>query len=215
MRIGLEEAPPASVEAGHLSGIFEEARLRHPPAPARQIPAQHGRPRLRSPLRRLAARARIAAVGLAALAAFGGAAYAGALPGPVQGKVADIARSVGLSLPGNDDRPKPRGGGAIEHTGGETGHTNADQPTQGNDARRDADRRNGDQANRNQTNGDQGNSNQGARTTTVQGGQNKQGTQGTQGARNEQGTRSGGSGARGGQQGNGAGNGAGNGNQNG
>jgi hypothetical protein len=35
------------------------------------------------------------------LSAIGGAAYAGALPGPLQGRVSDLAKNVGVSLPGS------------------------------------------------------------------------------------------------------------------
>lgn len=222
MRIGLDEAPPPSVEARHLAGIFEEARHLQPSATERPIPAPRGTRRLRNQFRRLATRTTIAAVGLAALAAFGGAAYAGALPAPLQGKVADLARNIGLSLPGNHDHSKQRGGrsdGGVQHTG------NTDQPAQGNPGQGtgtgtqdngpgngshgDETQGNSTQTNGGQDNGDQGaqtNGNQGAQTTTVQGAQSKQGTQGAQ---NEHSTPSGGSGAD--QQGNGAGNSAGNG----
>jgi hypothetical protein len=239
LRTGLEEAPPAPVEAGHLAAIFDEARHLQPSTPELQT-SPSGQRRVRNPFRRLAARATIAAAGLAALAAFGGAAYAGALPSPVQGKVADIAGKVGVSLPGNDERSKPHGGGGggVQDTGSLTGRTKVDQPAQGTGSQGSgdqgsvnqgsgdqgsADQGSGDQGDgqtdRDQPNGGQGNGDQGSETngrqgaqttTTVQGGNGEQG--GTQGAGNEPGSApGGGSGADGGQQGNGAGNGDGNG----
>jgi hypothetical protein len=236
LRTGLEEPPPSPVEARQLAGIFEEARRPQPSASELQIPAPRAPRRLRNPFRRLAARATIAAVGLAALAAFGGAAYAGALPTTVQGKVADFARHVGLSLPGRDDPSKQPGGG---QSPGDAGQPNVGQPSQGDGNQGNGNQGNGNQGNgdqteggqgtSNQTNGDQGNGDHGAstndsrgdQTTTVRGGQNEQGTHGApseQGAPNEQGAPSGGSGADGqgnGAQGNGAGDGAGNTDQNG
>jgi hypothetical protein len=237
LRTGLEEAPPAPVEARHLAAIFDEAREIQPSTLERP-PSLVGPRRLRNPFRRLVARATIAAVGLAALAAFGGAAYAGALPSPVQGKVADIASKVGLSLPGNDERSKPRGGGGgVQDTGSQTGRTNVDQPAQGTGNQGGGDQVNGDQrtgdqgsvdqgsgdqgdgqTNNSQPNGDQangdqgseGNGRQGAQTTTTVPGVHDE--PGAQGAGNDPGsTPSGGSGADGGQQGDGAGNGDGNG----
>jgi hypothetical protein len=95
LRENLVEVPSATLEATHLAAISEATRLAPPPATQQ-------RPRNR----RFAARTTIAAVGLAIMAAFGGAAYAGALPAGVQGKVADIAGNVGLSLPGRDHPKK-------------------------------------------------------------------------------------------------------------
>jgi hypothetical protein len=107
MRIELEEGPPEAVESEHLTAIFNEARQRpvtsiDPPPAA----AFHRSLRLRSPFRRLVTRATIAAVAIAALAAFGGAAYAGVLPAPVQGRVATVARHIGLLLPSRHHHSK-------------------------------------------------------------------------------------------------------------
>jgi hypothetical protein len=55
-----------------------------------------------APRRRWSARAAVA--GAVAGLAFGGLGIAGALPGPVQRGVADVARQVGVSLP-DDDEP--------------------------------------------------------------------------------------------------------------
>jgi hypothetical protein len=102
LRENLVELPSATLEATHLAAISEATRL----APS---PPTQQRPRFR----RLAARTTIAAVGLALVAVFGGAAYAGALPSGVQGKVADFVGNVGLSLPGRD-HPKKHNGGNVE-----------------------------------------------------------------------------------------------------
>jgi hypothetical protein len=83
--------PEAATEARHLSAIMEAVRLRSSTAPA--APQK----------RRLRGRswtARVALVAALALGSFCGVAYAGALPGPVQGAVADVARNLGVSLPG-------------------------------------------------------------------------------------------------------------------
>jgi len=45
-------------------------------------------------------RARLVAAVVVLLSGFGGAAYAGALPGPVQGEVADLVGRFGIELPG-------------------------------------------------------------------------------------------------------------------
>jgi len=109
MRIELEEGLPEAVESEHLIAIFNEARqlpvtsIDPPPAAA-----FHRSLRLRNPIRRLATRATIAAVAIAALGAFGGAAYAGVLPTPVQGRVATIARHIGLLLPNRHHHSKPQ-----------------------------------------------------------------------------------------------------------
>jgi hypothetical protein len=57
--------------------------------------------RARSALRRRKLLVLAAAFGV--LLAFGGAAFAGALPGPVQGAVSDLVRNVGVSVPGDGD----------------------------------------------------------------------------------------------------------------
>jgi hypothetical protein len=95
LRENLVEVPSAALEATHLAAISEATRLA-PSSVTQQRPRN----------RRFAARTTIAAVGLAIMAAFGGAAYAGVLPDGVQGKVADIAGNVGVSLPGHDHPKK-------------------------------------------------------------------------------------------------------------
>ena len=105
----LMQAPPESTAARHITEIAEAAR--RVAQGGGGSPASEGRS-LDSPTQRrrwipfssLGTRVAVAATGLALLAAFGGAAYAGVLPDPIQDRVADIARNVGLSLPatGND-----------------------------------------------------------------------------------------------------------------
>jgi hypothetical protein len=182
MRIGLDETPSPSVEARHLAGIFEEVLHLQSSAPDRQFPRLRGMQRLRNPFRRLAARATIAAIGLAALTAFGGAAYAGALPAPVQGEIAHLARHIGLSLPGiNHHSPRPGADNSgTSHTGntGQPGLGNSGQGTGihgnrlGNDGQGNDAHGGGAQGNSTQTNRDQGNSTQtnGGRGNGTQGG---------------------------------------------
>ena len=94
----------------------------------------------------------VAATGFALLAGFGGGAYAGVLPGPIQDRVSDIARNVGLSLPAarnephrggidktldgaKDSRPEPAQRAAetgAEHNRGESGQSSSDQGAQEN-----------------------------------------------------------------------------------
>ena len=224
MRIGLDEAPTTSVESRHLGRIFEEARNVQSSAPQRKLAALR---RTRRPSRWLATRTTAAAVGLAALAAFGGAAYAGSLPAPVQGKVADLARNVGLSLPGNHERSKQHGGHS--HTSIPS-PGNAGQPGQDNGARRNGhgnntrgadtqgsgDQGTGDQGTAkgdgtqinsgpdNSTQDGAGGGDQGATTSDNQGDQpstvqSGQSQPGSKGAQNEQSTPSGETGADGGQ----------------
>lgn len=115
VKVGLAETPAAPVEVAHLTRIFAAANESAVFLPEQRISA--GVPaRRRNPFSSLAARVTIAAVGLAAIAAFGGAAYAGVLPGPVQSKVSDIARNVGISLARSENDPSRGGGG--DHGGG-------------------------------------------------------------------------------------------------
>ncbi len=118
LRNEFEEPVPTEIESQHLAAIFNEVHHLQPSMSEPQAPALRGARTLPNPFRWLAARAPIAAVGLAAFAAFGGAAYAGVLPGPVQAKVADIAHHVGVSLPDKRHHSKPLGGSEhrIQHT---------------------------------------------------------------------------------------------------
>ena len=152
LRLDLEETPPSWVESRHLAGIVAEVGRVLPGAAAPQT-VPPARPRLHNPFRRLAARAMITAAGLAALATLGGVAYAGALPAPLQTKVAEIARHVGLTLPGKHHHTKqhtivPPTRTSITPTGADhstvSGVQDATQttntgstPAQGNDSRKD------------------------------------------------------------------------------
>jgi hypothetical protein len=93
LRTSLTEAPPPSLAAAHVAAIVAAARSVEAPAVGRA----------RRPFSSARFRVFAVAAGFALLAAFGGAAYAGALPHHVQGKVAGIAGTVGISLPGNNN----------------------------------------------------------------------------------------------------------------
>ncbi len=87
------------VEDAHIARIVEAAEsvapVTAPMAPARSSFLD----RMRAGLSR-----RVAAASLAFTAAFGGAAYAGALPDPVQRAVSNAAGAVGVELPKPGDR---------------------------------------------------------------------------------------------------------------
>jgi len=121
------EAPTAATAAKHLAEIVDTARLVADDG-ERPIADRPARRRSRNPLSSLGTRVAAAAAGLALLAAFAGAAYAGVLPGPVQGTVADLARNVGITLPGNEN-DVDRG-----HVGNtdEGARNDRDEPAQGN-----------------------------------------------------------------------------------
>jgi hypothetical protein len=103
LNVVLQEAPDGSTETRHLNAILDAVRV---------LPTADAPPLAASAVRRPVFRrrgawsgrtsraARVAFAGVLALSAFCGVAYAGALPGPVQGAVADVARNVGVSLPG-------------------------------------------------------------------------------------------------------------------
>ncbi len=204
----LEQPPSPSVEGRHLAAILEEASRRPSFAPDPQIPVRRAR-RLSNPFRRLAARATIAAVGLAALAAFGGAAYAGVLPTPIQVEVAHIIRHVGIDLPGNSHHsqaPSPHitpvtsttanppqpGQGSFGQGAGTQGNSQGNEgqsaDSQGNDGHSGGGQGNSTQT----TDGRQGSSqsgNSGSKNTATNGNQGAQPSTG-QGQPNEQGTQS-------------------------
>ena len=93
-----KESPTEETAARQLAAIAEAAHLL--PVPADRERSGHPRFRVRSkPMR---AKLVVASAGLLLVMAFGGAAYAGALPGSVQGTVADLVGSVGVTLPGED-----------------------------------------------------------------------------------------------------------------
>jgi hypothetical protein len=84
-------APDAATETRHLSAIM---------ATVRALPVANEAPAPAPTRRRGSWVPRLALVGAVAFGLFSGVAYAGALPAPVQGAVADAARHVGVSLPG-------------------------------------------------------------------------------------------------------------------
>lgn len=101
-----EEAPDGGVESRHLAAMTDTARLLANDSPATEPAGEPAQlPRRKFMSRKLLVP--VAACLLLALSAFGGVAYAGALPGPIQGPVADVADNLGVSLPGaegdNDD----------------------------------------------------------------------------------------------------------------
>ena len=110
----LESAFPAAVvseqvEDVHIARMIEAARESVAPATAPMAPANAPMAPARSSLldrMRAGVSQRVAAASLAFTAAFGGAAYAGVLPAPVQRAVANAAGAVGLELPkpGDDDK---------------------------------------------------------------------------------------------------------------
>ena len=105
----LQETPDEATAARHLAAIAAVAHeeLSEPsvsPSRAdRKAPSFRirSKPVFRNPLSGLAGK--MALVAVVVLAVFGGTAYAGGLPHPLQGAVADVADSLGLSLPGADD----------------------------------------------------------------------------------------------------------------
>ncbi len=201
--------PDAATEARHVHAIMDAVRTAAPveaaqarETAARATPAWRRRQRTaRRPLARRVALAAVLSLGL-----FCGVAYAGALPRPVQGAVADVARNVGVSLPGahndKDDGSKNNGQNGQPSTGP------ADTQTDTNGAAGTSGAENG-QGHGNQHEGEQGNQNrtgsQDHGNSTTQNQSNGSGTNGNRG--------SDGSGDSGGSQG--AGNSSGNANQSG
>jgi hypothetical protein len=138
----LPETPRPAVAAAHLAAIAAAARTVDAPAgPARR------------PLASFRLRVLVTAGGLALLAAFGGAAYAGALPRHVQGKVAGIAHTVGISLPGtNNDVDQGNAGNRNDGAAGNQDQTTTTTTTPTGTTSRGADGP-GDQAGAQQDNG--------------------------------------------------------------
>jgi hypothetical protein len=177
-----EVAPEDATEAGHLKAIMDAIRTL-PEAETADVPtdgsaglARRSRPRLA----RVWARPLVLA-GAVAFALFCGVAYAGELPGPVQGRVADIAGNVGISLPGahndkddgaqndkQDGQPIAPGQTPTDTTGAtETGDAqnegsvgNRNDGEQANNAR-DGSQQHGESRTQNQTNDDGTNGNSG------------------------------------------------------
>ncbi len=135
----LEEPPAAETASKHITAIVEAAQAE--PQAERARPAQRRFRRNLMPSTFSQVRTKLvivtAGAALLLLATFGGAAYAGALPGPVQGVVAGAAGNVGISLPGEDDNNVDQGDvnnvdeGNVNNVGEGTVN-NADEGQQGN-----------------------------------------------------------------------------------
>jgi uncharacterized membrane protein YgcG len=155
--------------------------------------------------------------GVLVLSVFGGAAYAGALPAPVQNAVSGVADDIGVSLPDSND------GDVANVDDGQVGNTDdgavgdsddgavgdSDDGAVGNtDDGAVGDENQGDQNNADdgaagdQSEGDQGNADQGQDGNQDQGGQADQDA-GDQGGSGSSGSQGGGSQGGGGEQGNG------------
>ncbi len=105
------EEPTGDLESAHVAAMVEEARLADEGIPssagaaigrkASSTPRSRGgwfapRPGTTTGARRFTS---VTALAMAGLLAFGGAAYAGVLPEPIQRAVSDAARSVGIAIP--------------------------------------------------------------------------------------------------------------------
>lgn len=104
------QAPPESTAARHITELADAARRVAQGgggSPASDRRSSNSPPQRRRwiPFSSLRTRMVVAATGFALLAGFGGGAYAGVLPDPIQDRVADIARNVGLSLPAARNEP--------------------------------------------------------------------------------------------------------------
>jgi len=148
LRASFQEKPAEATQARHLATIVEAAQLLAEGEDATATLVRPGLPpdRERSPRprsrRNLVKRswlslpraklAAAAALMLLLLAAFGGAAYAGQLPDPVQAKVADIADNVGVQL--NDGQHNDVDEGDVDGVDHEK-HGNVDEGAKGSDQR--------------------------------------------------------------------------------
>ena len=148
LRASFQEKLAEATQARHLATIVEAAQLlaEGEDATATLVrpglpPDRERSPRLRSrrnPVKRSwlslprAKFAAAAALMLLLLAAFGGAAYAGQLPDPVQAEVADIADNVGVQL--NDGQHNDVDEGDVDGVDHEK-HGNVDEGAKGSDQR--------------------------------------------------------------------------------
>jgi hypothetical protein len=99
VRRTFEVAPDAVTETRHLSAIVEAAAALPAGETSVVTPRQRSR---RSRARSWTVKLVVAVI--LALGLFCGVAFAGVLPGPVQGAVAHVVRNVGLSVPGANDK---------------------------------------------------------------------------------------------------------------
>jgi hypothetical protein len=182
-------APDAATERRHLTAIMDAVPLPPVPAAASKAPARS--------TARLGGRSRgvrLAFVGALAVGSFCGVAYAGVLPGPVQGAVSDAARTIGVSLPGAHDnkndgaRNDSHGGGQNNNAPESTGTpTNSGPETNGTRDQNNAQQGTGQH-------GEQGNGNRNDQGEGSQQGSTGQGSQhgrsGSQGNASDPGTHS-------------------------
>jgi len=203
----LQEAPSEATSVRHLSAIAAAADAEFsqpsvgPSRANREAPSSRPRSKLvfRNPFSSVARKLALASV--LVLAAFGGTAYAGALPNPVQGAVSDAAETLGVSLPdGDSDEGVANNvdeGAVNDVVGGTVGDTSGDEgiaddgaandvndDDQGEDDQGDqANAGGGDQGDDDQGTNDQGDDDQGTVDQSDQG-DDDQGTadQGDQGA---------------------------------
>ena len=109
----LQQGPSEETAARHLAAILEAATSGAAEAAVDRAPSgvQPSGPDAQRRGHRRTRRKLLLSAGIigATLATFGGAAWAGVLPGPIQRAVADLASHVGISLPGTgndrDDGP--------------------------------------------------------------------------------------------------------------
>ncbi|MDQ2967756.1 MAG: hypothetical protein M3R37_05480 [Actinomycetota bacterium] len=170
LNVVFHEGPDGPTETRHLTAIMDAARLQPaadtPPLPRRSVWSG-----------RTSRAARVAFASVLALGAFCGVAYAGALPGPVQGAVADVARNVGVSLPGahnnkDDGAQNQKDDGARNNAPTDTQtNTNAGSESNGQ----------GDQTKSNDTNQNDNNGHQNG-NSGVQQGRNDSGATGDAGS---------------------------------
>jgi hypothetical protein len=200
----LHETPDEATAARHLAAIVAAAQLQlehessaprpsvNPSGLNRKALYFRGRRKLMSSSPPSSFAGKIALVAVIVLAAFGGSAYAGVLPDPVQGAVADVADTVGVSLPGaendsDDGAVEDVDNGAVGDTDvGTVGDTNGGD--QGADEDDLGDNDQGDQGADEADQGDQGDNDQGDQGSVDEGdqGDNDQGAdEGDQGNADE------------------------------
>jgi hypothetical protein len=92
---GCRTPETSQLEAAHVSAMLAAAQTMPAEAPAASVPARVSWVAAIRTHKWLTA----ATVSLAALLAYGGAAYAGVLPVPIQAETATLARDVGITLP--------------------------------------------------------------------------------------------------------------------
>jgi hypothetical protein len=192
----LPETPDEATAARHLAAIVSAAQLQlehessaprpsvNPSGLNRKALYFRGRRKMmsRNPFSSLASKLALAVI---VLAAFGGTAYAGVLPDPLQGAVADVADTVGVSLPGAENASDD---GAVEDvdngTVGDTDYGSVGDTNGGDEGAVEDDQGDNDQGDQGSAvEDDQGDNDQGDQGDNDQGdqGDNDQGDSGDQG----------------------------------